>query len=110
MQIRKPPRGAGWQFQGGGFVEGLTGMFSQKNSERGVQVSENEVGDYVIEVRVNLLFGYELAAVGARVQQNVAKQVTRMTMKAVDRVDVVIDGVRSVKTPTNHSEEPISNA
>ena len=95
---------------GGGFVEGLTGMFSQKNSERGVQVSENEVGDYVIEVRVNLLFGYELAAVGARVQQNVAKQVTRMTMKAVDRVDVVIDGVRSVKTPTNHSEEPIANA
>jgi len=80
---------------GGGFVEGITEMFSKKDSERGVRVSENEVGEYEIEVKVNLLFGYELAKVGANIQRNVADQVFRMTMKSVDRVDVIIDGVRT---------------
>lgn len=82
---------------GGGFVEGITEMFSKKDSERGVRVSENEVGEYDIEVKVNLLFGYELAKVGSAIQKSVSEHVLRMTMKPVDRVDVIIDGV---KTPT----------
>ncbi len=82
---------------GGGFVEGIAEIFSKKDSERGVRVSENEVGEYVIEVKVNLLFGYELAKVGAAIQKNVSENILRMTMKPVDRVDVIIDGV---KTPT----------
>ena len=80
---------------GGGFVEGIAEMFSKKDSERGVRVSENEVGEYVIEVKVNLLFGYELAKVGADIQKSVSEHVLRMTMKPVDRVDVIIDGVRT---------------
>ncbi|MDR2769647.1 MAG: Asp23/Gls24 family envelope stress response protein [Puniceicoccales bacterium] len=82
---------------GGGFVEGITEIFSKKDSDRGVRVSENEIGEYVIEVRVNLLFGFELAKVGTHIQHNVSKQIARMTMKQVDRVDVVIDGVRTGK-------------
>lgn len=95
---------------GGGFVEGLTEIFSKKDSDRGVRVSENEGGEYVIEVRVILLFGYELAMVGANVQRNVAKQVTRMTMKQVDRVDVIIDGVRSESTKSAEPAEKASEA
>jgi uncharacterized alkaline shock family protein YloU len=82
---------------GGGFVEGLTEMFSKKDSDRGVRVSENEVGDYLIEVRANLLFGFELAKVGAEIQRNVVAQVARMTMKQVERVDVIIDAVRTAR-------------
>mgnify|MGYP004651938499 CR=1 FL=1 len=89
---------------GGGFVEGITEMFSKKDSERGVRVSENEVGEYEIEVKVNLLFGYELAKVGTNIQRNVAEQVLRMTMKPVDRVDVIIDGVRT-DTPVVESDK-----
>lgn len=91
---------------GGGFVEGLTEIFSKKDSDRGVRVSETETGDYVIEVRVNLLFGYELGKVGAAIQHNVANQITRMTMKQVDRVDVIIDGVRSVKSANEEINDP----
>ena len=90
---------------GGGFVEGITEIFSKKDSERGVRVSENEVGEYVIEVKVNLLFGYELAKVGEAIQKSVAQHVQRMTMKQVDRVDVIIDGVRNEPTPQAHKDE-----
>ncbi len=79
---------------GGGFVEGIAEIFSKKESDRGVRVTETEAGNYVLEVKVTLLFGYELAKIGANIQQNVIKQVHRMTMKNVERIDVVIDGVR----------------
>lgn len=91
---------------GGGFVEGIAEMFSKKDSERGVRVSENEVGEYVIEVKVNLLFGYELAKVGADIQKSVSEHVLRMTMKPVDRVDVIIDGVRT-PTAKEADKEPV---
>lgn len=91
---------------GGGFVEGIAEMFSKKDSERGVRVSENEVGEYVIEVKVNLLFGYELAKVGADIQKSVSEHVLRMTMKPVDRVDVIIDGVRT-PTAKETDKEPV---
>lgn len=90
---------------GGGFVEGITEIFSKKDSERGVRVSENEVGEYVIEIKVNLLFGYELAKVGEAIQKSVSQHVQRMTMKQVDRVDVIIDGVRNEPAPQSRKDE-----
>lgn len=90
---------------GGGFVEGITEIFSKKDSDRGVRVSENEVGEYVIEVKVNLLFGYELAKVGEAIQKSVSQHVQRMTMKQVDRVDVIIDGVRNEPVPQVRKNE-----
>ena len=89
---------------GGGFVEGIAEIFSKKDSERGVRVSENEVGEYEIEVKVNLMFGYELARVGASIQRSIAEHVLRMTMKPVDRVEVIIDGVKT-EAPANPKTE-----
>ena len=80
---------------GGGFVEGIAEMFSKKDSERGVRVSENENGNYEIEVKVNLLFGSELVKVGEDIQQTIAESVQQMTRKQVERIDVIIDGVRT---------------
>ena len=94
---------------GGGFVEGLTEIFSKKDTERGVRVSENEVGDYVIELRVTLLFGRELAKLGSMIQQNVISQVSKMTLKNVDRVDVIIDGVKDASNQRESSEAPNNN-
>ena len=76
-------------------MEGIAEMFSKKESERGVRVSENENGNYDIEVKVNLLFGSELVKVGERIQQTVAESVLQMTRKQVERIDVIIDGVRT---------------
>jgi uncharacterized alkaline shock family protein YloU len=78
----------------GSFVEGLTELFSRKESERGVRVNEDAAGNYEIEVRVILKFGVELTKTAVKIQQSVRDYVTRMTMKPVSRVDVIIDGVQ----------------
>lgn len=89
---------------GGGLVEGIAEMFSKKESDRGVHVAEDEVGDYLIDVRVTLKFGSELAKVAMKIQENVSKQVTLMTMKEVSKVNVIIDGVKMSKPAEHHSE------
>ena len=94
---------------GGGFVDGIAEIFSKRESERGVRVDEDEAGDYLIDIRVILQFGVELAAVGNLIQQRVAEQVQKMTSKNVSRVNVIIDGVRTAE-PTEDSEAWENNA
>ena len=62
--------------------------------DKGVKVSEDEVGDYVIEIRCIMEYGVELAKTAENVQMTVAKQVLTMTGKGASSVDIVIDGVR----------------
>ena len=80
---------------GGGFVDGIAEMFSKKGDERGVRVEEDEAGDYLIEIRVILRFGVELAAVATQIQERISEQIEKMTSKSVARVNVIIDGVRT---------------
>ena len=68
--------------------------FFTKDSDHGIKVTEDEAGNYVIDVPVVLNFGCELAKVAMEIQKNVARQVARMTMKDVARVNVIIDAVR----------------
>ena len=82
---------------GGGFVDGITEIFSTKSDERGIQIDKDEVGDYKIQIRVILYFGVELAATGNEIQQRIVEEVEKMTSKNVARVNVVIDEVRTVK-------------
>lgn len=89
-------------------VDGITGLFSKKDLDRGVRVAEDEAGDYLIEVRVVLRFGLPLGKVALQIQENVRDKVSKMTMKNVSRVDVIIDGVRndtSSKPQTNTNPE-----
>ena len=90
---------------GSSFVEGITEFFSKKDSDRGVRVSEDEAGDYLIEIRVILRFGVSLAKVALEVQENVRNQVSKMTMKNVSRVDVIIDGVRNDEKPSSQPSQ-----
>lgn len=92
----------------GSFVEGLTELFSKKESERGVRVNEDASGNYEIEVRVILKFGVELTKTAVAIQQNVCDYVTKMTMKPVSRVDVIIDGVQ-LGDPDNQREFHVSD-
>ena len=78
----------------GSFVEGIADMFSKKE-EKGVRVTESEQGNYVIEIRLILNYGVELAKCAYDVQIAVKDRVENMTGKMVERVDVVIDGVKS---------------
>lgn len=80
-------------------VDGITEIFSKKESDRGVRVSEDPAGDYNIEIRVILRFGISLAKVAIQVQENIKDKISKMTMKNVSRVDVIIDGVRNEDKP-----------
>ena len=85
---------AGVASVGGGFVDGLSGLISKRESEkRGVKVSE-ERDVYAIEVRLVITYGSEIGKTAYDVQLAVRKQVIAMTGKNVSRVDVIVEGVR----------------
>lgn len=89
---------------GGGFVDGITEIFSKKSDERGIQIDKDEVGDYKIRIRVILYFGVELAAVGNEIQQRIVEQVEKMTSKSVASVDVIIDEVQTADDKQKKSQ------
>jgi uncharacterized alkaline shock family protein YloU len=76
----------------GSFVDGL-GIFPKKDAQ-GVNVEEDEGGSYVIEIRVVLKFGVELAKTAGLVQERVKDQIVKMTSNTVRQIDVIIDEVR----------------
>ena len=69
----------------GSFVEGITDMFSKKE-EKGVRVSESEQGNYLIEIRLILNYGVELAKCAYDVQIAVKDRVENMTGKMVEQI------------------------
>ncbi|WP_309386556.1 Asp23/Gls24 family envelope stress response protein [Cerasicoccus frondis] len=76
--------------------DGIWETFGGRKSEKGVEVIEDEAGEYVIKIHVELLFGVKLADTARIIQQHVREQVETMTGKSVSKVDVYIDGVREV--------------
>ncbi len=80
----------------GSFKDGLAEMFS-KEAERGVRVSENEAGEYVVEIHVILKFGVKLDATASRVQQAIDEQIRNMTSKNCGTITVYIDSIRMEK-------------
>ncbi len=80
----------------GSFVDGIAEIFSKKEaSQSGVRVTESEMANYLIEIRLVLNYGVELAKCAYDVQVSVKDRVEAMTGKMVERVDVVIEGVKS---------------
>ncbi|MDR2737850.1 MAG: Asp23/Gls24 family envelope stress response protein [Puniceicoccales bacterium] len=89
-----------------GFANGIASFFSNKRgTANGVNVSEDEFGNYVIDICVILRFGCELAKVASDIQQNVAEHITKMTNTSVSKVNVIIDGV---ETPEEAAKNEIT--
>lgn len=80
---------------GGGLVDGLSEIFAKREADhRGVRVTEDQQDTYTIEIRLVVAYGAEIGRTAYEVQVAVRKQVMAMTGKNVDKVDVVIEGVR----------------
>jgi len=90
---------------GGNFVENFIAQISSKESDKGVRVSEDQAGNYQIEIRVLMEYGVELAKTAETLQMIVAKQVTNMTGKPVANVDVIIEGVKMADDIGNEDPE-----
>ena len=69
-------------------------LFSKKESERGVKVTESAEGGYEIEVRVVLEFGVDLAKIGTSIQEVIRDQILAMTRNHAKTIDVVIDDIK----------------
>lgn len=80
---------------GGSMLSGFLG--GRRSDITGVSISEDEDKNYVIGVRVILLFGSPLAKVAEDIQIAVRDQVENMTNKDVARVDIVVDGIKRVE-------------
>ena len=90
---------------GGSFIENVSALFSSKDYDKGVRVSEDEAGNYHIEIRVHMQYGVELAKTAESLQLTVGKQVTNMTGKTVAAVDVIIEGVKMEEEIQQHKKQ-----
>ncbi len=90
---------------GAGLVDGIADLFSKRESDRGVKVTETVEGDYAIEIRVVMAFGAELAKTAYQVQMAVRDRLSSMTGKGVRKVDVIIEGIRTARDRRPAAEE-----
>lgn len=91
---------------GSGFVDQLGGIFSKKESDRGVRIQEDPEGRYQIEIRVVMAYGAELAKTAQNVQLGIRNQIQTMTGKDVSKVDVIIDGVKAQEEKKKETAAP----
>ena len=92
---------------GSSFIENVSALFSSKEYDKGVRVSEDDAGNYQIEIRVLMEYGVELAKTAEALQMTVSKQVTNMTGKPVASVDVVIEGVKMREDIERENEQEL---
>src|SRR5690606_31808528 len=82
------------QVGGGGFVDDMVGMFKKKESGSGINVDEDEAGNYLITIRLVVAYGAKLDKTASDVQIAVRDQILQMTNKPVAKVHVVIEGIK----------------
>jgi uncharacterized alkaline shock family protein YloU len=91
---------------GAGLVDNIADIvFSKRESDRGVKVSDDEDSAYSIELRIVVAFGTEIAKTAYHVQTLVREQVEKMTGNRVKSVDVFIEGVKVVDDKAAEPEE-----
>ena len=78
---------------GGSFVENFIAQISSKESDKGVRVSEDEAGNYQIEIRVLMEYGVELAKTAETLQMIVAKQATTCADAALRNCNIALKKV-----------------
>lgn len=76
----------------GGFTNELVGKFGVKNLSKGVKV-EVEDDKAVVDLAINMKYGYSIPDTCEQVQEKVAQAINSMTGLMVERVNVRIAGV-----------------
>ena len=86
---------------GSGLIDGISELFSKRESDaRGVKITETADDAYAVEMRLVVYFGTEIARTAYAVQTSVRRQIAAMTGKDVQRVDVIVEGVRMHREET----------
>ena len=74
----------------GGLAGELAGKFGAKNLSKGVKV---EVADDIVELAINMKYGYSIPKTCKQVQEKVMQAINSMTGLTVKQVNVRIAGV-----------------
>ncbi len=82
----------GIESMAGGGINDIAGKLGVKNYSKGVKV---DISDdvVIVDISVNLKFGYSIPKVSAKVQEKVAQAVNSMTGLQVAKVNVRIAGI-----------------
>ena len=73
-------------------VGGITEIFSKKGADKGVKV---EIGEKEVTITLSIVvkYGVQIPEVALQIQQNVKKQVEKMSGLAVSKININVGGV-----------------
>lgn len=77
----------------GGMTDNITKNILRMNVTKGVKVSRNEEEILVIDIFVNVYYGYRIPEVAWEIQENVKKEVGEMTGESAKAVNIHVQGV-----------------
>lgn len=76
--------------------DGVTKLLKRENADRGVSVHITDENHVKIELHVIVAYGVSIRAVAQNVLENVRYKVEEYTGLTVDKINVIVDGVRIV--------------
>ena len=85
-----------------GIVGGITEIFGKKGADKGVKV---EIGEKEVTITLSIVvkYGVQIPEVALHIQQNVKKQVEKMSGLSVSKVNVNVGGIHFPK----EKKEPV---
>ncbi len=92
----------------GSLVDDIAGLVSRSSGEKGVRV---EVADNALVIEISLIveYGVQIPRIAWQVQNAVREDVERMTGKPVRSVNIVVQGIRPLKSePAKEGPEVVS--
>lgn len=79
-----------------GFVEGFSNLFNKNNYSKGIKVDINNE-NVIIDIFINIDYGYKISKVAEEVQKKVKKEVETMTDLKVVKVNVNVQNIITEK-------------
>ena len=76
--------------------DGVTKLLKRENADRGVSIAVSEDNHIKIELHVIVAYGVSIRAVAQNILESVRYKVEKYTGLTVDKIHVIVDGVRIV--------------
>lgn len=86
-----------------GFVEGFSNLFNKNNYSKGIKVDINNE-NVIIDIFINIDYGYKISKVAEEVQKKVKKEVETMTDLKVVKVNVNVQNIITEKEKQKSEE------
>ena len=77
----------------GGITDNITKNILRMNITKGVKVSRGDEDVLIIDIFVNVYYGYRIPEVAWEIQENVKKQVGELTGEVAKAVNIHVQGV-----------------